>query len=489
MSLKNNTIYIATIIFIIIKIFTLVIFLKQTEDDSIFYASFLSRSGGDTYSYVSPMKNYTCTGSYFVEKNDEKFYSIRPPHYMIIYFLLYKLRFTEENIFNLISILQFILSIISSVLLSILLYKTFKNRIIFYISIFFFALNSSISAFNHIILPESIALSFTSIAIFLLYRYKYNEKYRYLFFSVFLLSFSIQIRPYLVLSLFIPLIIIYKIYKFNIIKDYFKISRHLVVYFIPIFIVFAPWILRNYQVYHKIIPYEYRLLDYYYGYNYENSTTKYKRKLLSAVGESDVFWEKKSMSSFFEDNNSRFKKESEFKFKQYHFSKSIGMPEYQKAREMYLESNDKFFDEKDKNTNIYFENMTDTYRNEKWFNFYLLSPLKNIINMIFHKGTYHLPFTFENSNLLFKFWKYMEFLTYQFILFFSIIGFFIFLIKKNSLIFLSLIPFSIIFTTLLLKHFEYRYFALSYPVLIVYASYALYNILIKIQNYTRMNLH
>jgi hypothetical protein len=83
----------------------------------------------------------------------------------------------------------------------------------------------------------------------------------------------------------------------------------------------------------------------------------------------------------------------------------------------------------------------------------------------------------------------MEFLTYQFILFFSIIGFFIFLIKKNSLIFLSLIPFSIIFTTLLLKHFEYRYFALSYPVLIVYASYALYNILIKIQNYTRMNLH
>lgn len=84
-------------------------------------------------------------------------------------------------------------------------------------------------------------------------------------------------------------------------------------------IIFVPWTYRNYKIYNTIAPYDYKLLDYYYGENYEKSIRLAKVKLLRIFGESDTFWDIKSMSSFFENDTSEFKQQSLFKFEDNYF--------------------------------------------------------------------------------------------------------------------------------------------------------------------------
>jgi hypothetical protein len=252
-------------------------------------------------------------------------------------------------------------------------------------------------------------------------------------------------------------------------------------------IVLGPWTYRNYKIYGVIAPYDYKILDYYYNENYNNSVVYNKRQLLSSQGEGDVFWDIDCMSSFFEDSTSEFKRNSRVQFSDYNFCKGISIKEYQFSRSYYLDvmkhPNDLI---KQNRSKKYFNYLTTIYRKEKPFNYYILSPLKMICKSIFHKGTFYLPFTLEqaNSNFLLKIWKYSEFILYQFLLFFSIIGIFFSLINKNKYLILLLFPISCILTMYLIKGNEYRYFGISYPVLYIFASYGINIFFSKIKLFT-----
>ena len=99
--------------------------------------------------------------------------------------------------------------------------------------------------------------------------------------------------------------------------------------------------------------------------------------------------------------------------------------------------------------------------------------------MVFHNSTYFFPFTFNQDSsfaILLKLWKLSEFALYKLILVFSFLGAIICVLKKKHEALFILLPLSVLITTSLLGHAEYRYFTLSYPILFIFAIYGLITI-------------
>ncbi len=468
----------------IVKCILLLIFIYYSPDKQ-FFPNKIYADGGDTFSYIEPMQNYITNGIYYVKAHNENYYSVRPPHYTIIYLFLQKIGLQKDASFNIIVLIQIIINSLSIVALSLLIVNITKKKYSYYLMLVILSLTTSMSYFNHYILPESLVISCTSLALYCIYKYYFNNNSYYLILASFLFAFSVQMRPYIILSLFIPYFFILIIFMRN--KDYKSLVRSSLFAFIAMSIIFTPWIYRNYKIYQKIVPYDYRLYDYYYGKDYQTSVRKAKSEFLNAVGETDTYWDTKCLSSFFEDNNSRFKQNSLYKFKKDNYSKSISKDNYNIARELYLEAlKDKGNIYKKNKATSYFNYLTKLYSKEKPLNYYVFSKIKILKYMIFHNGTYFLPFNFNQSSsfsILLKLWKIGEFILYKSLLILSILGVVIGIFKKKEEIIFILIPLSVIGISLIMGIGEYRYFTLSYPVLFLFAIYSTTLIFDRIKQY------
>jgi hypothetical protein len=450
-----------------------------------FFDFHIANEAGDTFSYLIPIENYIKEGSYYAAKNGIKYYAVRPPHYMILYYFFNVFGFAKTTIFSLMVLFQIALHSLSVVLLSLAVSNIFNKKRLFYFCLIFMLMSSSISYLNMLIVPESIVISLVSISIYFFTKYINFKKVIYLIIGTFCIALAVQLRPYIMLGLIIPFAtILYLFYINRSIKSFVKDS---VLLLFVLVIVIGPWTYRNYKIYGVIAPYDYKILDYYHVENVKNSYLFSKKNFVNSQGEGEVFWDIDCMSSFFEDSTSEFKRNSRFQFSDYNFCKGISIKEYQLSRSYYLDviknPNDLI---KQNRAKHYFNNLTAIYRREKPFNYYILSPLKMISKSIFHKGTFYLPFTMEqaNSNFLLKIWKYSEFFLYQFLLFFSIIGIVFSSIDKNKYLILLLFPASCILTMYLIRGNEYRYFGYSYPVLFVFASYGINIFFSKIKIFT-----
>jgi hypothetical protein len=478
-----------SIVLIIVFFFNLI----KTYYFSLFYANLnffdflIANEAGDTFSYLIPIDNYINEGSYYATKHGIKYYAIRPPHYMILYYFFNVFGLAKTTIFSMMVLFQIAFHSLSVVLISLAVSNIFNKKKLFYFCLIFMLMSSNISYLNMFIIPESIVISLVSISIYFYSKYINFKNVIYLIICTFCIALAAQLRPYIMLGLIIPFAtILYFFYLKRSIKSFVKDT---VLLLFVLLIVIGPWTYRNYKIYGVIAPYDYKILDYYYNENYNNSVVYNKRQLLSSQGEGDIFWDIDCMSSFFEDSTSEFKKNSRVQFSDYNFCKGLTMKEYEESRVLYLNALNNPKDSIIKNkAKQYFHNLTSIYTKEKPLNFYIFSPLKMIGKSIFHKGTFYLPFTLEqaNSNFLLKIWKYSEFILYQFLLFFSIIGIFFSFLNKNKYLILLLFPISCILTMYLIRGNEYRYFGISYPVLYIFASYGIFlsfNSLLKFKNF------
>lgn len=484
MEINNKIKFASFLVVFIFKSFLIFLFIYFSPNIQFFPEKIYSEAG-DTFSYIESMQNYITNGIYYVKAHNENYYSVRPPHYTIIYLFLQKIGLQKDASFNIIVLIQIIINSLSIVALSLLIVNITKKKYSYYLMLVILSLTTSMSYFNHYILPESLVISCTSLALYCIYKYYFNNNSYYLILASFLFAFSVQMRPYIVLSLFIPYFFILIIFMRN--KDYKSLVRSSLFAFIAMSIIFTPWIYRNYKIYQKIAPYDYKILDYYYGGDYQTSIRKAKLDFLKAVGETDTYWDIKCMSSFFEDDKSRFKQSSIFKFKKYNFSKSISMDNYNIARDLYLKAiNDKDNINKKNEAIDYFNYLTKLYCKEKPLNYYVFSKIRILKYMIFHNGTYFLPFNFNQSSsfsILLKLWKIGEFILYKSLLILSILGVVIGIFKKKEEIIFILIPLSVIGISLIMGIGEYRYFTLSYPVLFLFAIYSTTLIFDRIKQY------
>lgn len=482
MEINNKIKFASFLVVFIFKSFLIFLFIYFSPNIQFFPEKIYSEAG-DTFSYIESMQNYISDGTYYVKSYNEIYYSVRPPHYLTIFYLLKEVGLSTDNALNFLVLIQTIINSLSILALALLVMYMTKKKYLFYLMLGILAFTSSMSYFNQIILPESLVISCISIAIYLTYKYYLRQNNYILILASILIAFSVQMRPYIVFSLLLPYLYIFLLFIKN--KDYNFLIKNVLLVFIAMSFIFIPWIYRNYKIYQKIAPYDYKILDYYYGGDYQTSIRKAKLDFLKAVGETDTYWDIKCMSSFFEDDKSRFKQSSIFKFKKYNFSKSISMDNYNIARDLYLKAiNDKDNINKKNEAIDYFNYLTKLYCKEKPFNYYALSKIKILQYMIFHNGTYYFSFEFNQDSsfsILLKLWKIGEFILYKLLLILSFIGMGACIFKKRNEVLFILVPFSVICISIIRGSGEYRYLTLSYPVLFIFAIYSIHLIIDRIK--------
>ena len=281
-------------------------------------------------------------------------------------------------------------------------------------------------------------------------------------------AIAIQLRPYLMLSFLIPLIFMVNFWVKS--RNSNRFLTHLIAFLFPFLLIIGSWTYRNYKIYHIFAPYEYKLLDFYVNDNFNESAFVAKKEFINSLGYSDIFWDNKNPSSFFEDSSSRFKLTSHFNYPQNW--PLTDFSELTKTRD-YLLKYQKTKSIQDKKRCIKaFNNLTDSLKNQHPFQRFIAIG-QITYRMIIQSNTYFIPFT-TNQGIIVVFWKIFEVLIYILLLSGSFIGTCISIIKRqySKYLVLILIPISIVLLTIYNRHAETRYFLYSIPSLTILSCFA-----------------
>ena len=196
----------------------------------------------DTFTYLSPIESLIDKGKY-----DPDF---RMPGYGIIYLPLYFL-FSRIAAYNILLLIQLLLSAISVYVLAITTEKLFKQPFFFYAVFYLYALSYNVCTYDSTVLTESFTTSFLIILVFFFIRYFENRNSTaYLVISGVLLTWVIFLRPVFVPIMFLFLLLLF----FLNVGTKKQILIACITFISPFILIDGAWIVRNYIHYKKIIP-------------------------------------------------------------------------------------------------------------------------------------------------------------------------------------------------------------------------------------------
>jgi len=207
-------------------------------------AGCLTAFTGDSFSYTGAMENYINNGEYYFEFNDKKIYAGRVPHYSIPYYM-FRQFFNKNTALDLLILSQLLLEAIAFFIVSLILLKITRSRLIFFISLLFSAASFYYTYPSLTPITDSPASSLLLISFWFLFRYLSSttpNTRNWIFFCV-LLSLATIFRPYFGLIFIFVLAFLLIRYKLTI-STIFKRSA---VYGIALLLFLSPWIIRNYS--------------------------------------------------------------------------------------------------------------------------------------------------------------------------------------------------------------------------------------------------
>ena len=428
-----------------------------------FYGLFMALSSGDTFSYFEPIQNYIKYGEYYLTKGDRAYYAVRPPYYGVLYLALDSFM-QESAIPTAISVINILFDAASTLAISIIVGEATKSKGMFYFCLLVSTLSINMSHLAVYLIPDSLVISFTTLSLFYCFRAKAECNSRKLIVSSALIAVSIGLRPYI--ALLLPAMIWYSI-EHQAVSGLLRMSiRKIVLVLIPIVLIIGPWTVRNYVKYDSFAPYEYDLINAYYGEDFVKSPQGAKRRFLTAIGESDIPWDIASAASFFEPDHSEYKINSKYKFPVW-LRESVPMSQLESIRSMLVTG------DVDQVTTNAFDHLVERIKSESPIRYYLLNNFKRVSYMIGHSGSYYLPISkkftcFKQYQLI---WKVFESFVYWMAIIFFPLGVFVMIMEKNRF-FVPLIslPLSVIvLSAFVIQHSEYRYFHYAFPAVLISA--------------------
>ena len=243
-------------------LFCLQIHLHPVENTQFQLENFWGGTWGDTGSYFEPIDNFIRFGKYAPD--------YRMPGYGIIYFPL-ALMFSKATAFNIIIIIQLVLSVLSVYCLALTAKNIFNRDMYFYLTFYLMAFSTFSSLYDSILLTESLATSLLIISIFFFTLYYRRQKNYLLIFSGLSLTWVIFLRP-----VFFPVLLLLALFLL-----FSKSGKTALLYLLfPFILSDGLWVMRNYNYYHRFIP----LTKSLYVYNSENSYHAYVYKFCRAWG-------------------------------------------------------------------------------------------------------------------------------------------------------------------------------------------------------------
>ncbi|MBB6460743.1 glycosyltransferase family 39 protein [Flammeovirga kamogawensis] len=469
--MKNKKYFFLYFIFIVIKItITLYLFnLSQCNyKSSDLLSGILYSEGGDTFSYLDPFENLISENSYHFYNGKNNVYAGRMPQYGFIYYI-FRHFFNKETSSNLQVLLQFILEVISSVILLHLVRKYFKNNITFLLSYVILLTSTYWSSYTLTLSPESIGISIMIFALYLYYSWKSNQNNRYLFLVGLCLTYITGLKPYMgILFVFIGLDIIFFSITNNISLQ--KFIKFCFLFSITYIVFTLTWSYRNYYTTSK----PYILTEPYSGYQtYKKPISQSFRNFIGNLGEIEEAWNKKALSSFFYK-----KKESIYTIDDIPLSNLCNKDSILVIREI-VSNMYKYEDKQDTLMANRIDVLAQSYIEDKPHS-KITSRLKLIPKFLLHSGSFYLPIS-KSFNCYKSYQmpiKYYESLLYYFVLIFGFIGLFLFTIHTKDFILISIPLFLILLFCVVLRHIEWRYFLYSFISLFWGTTYFI-NICIK----------
>ncbi len=474
MSFKSKYLVVVVILKLLLFAFIHYGYLKNEPNNmtGVFY------NGKDYTSYISPVINLIDNGTYYEQSDTKKLYAHKAPGMLPIFGIIYFLT-GSANIglaLNLLVLVQLLAECLAAYLLVVLANNLFKNNRINWLVVVLNGLCAYVSFYTHQTTSEAFVTCFIIFAFYFFERYYATQSINYLFFSGFFIAWSIFFRPVRCV-IFIPFT--YLIFT-GIGSSFFnhlvkKIKLTLLLAFT--FLLFdGIWISRNYMQLNRIIPFDICL---------ENFGTPQFRSMLALItswGGNNQTWIDKSEANWFFASDIN-KPSSEAELETYHFPKHVvqllGTKKLEELRYLNRISSDK----KDSANYLKFENeleskckiYIDKYKANYSIQYYFISGFRCLKSLLFPKQTFSLSFT---SNSLFeKVIRITFFLQYYFILLIFIVSLVSLYKLKNKIItaMVCTILLVIVVYTFLYKQTENRYLISVFPLVIVAASYGIYN--------------
>jgi len=213
----------------------------------------------------------------------------------------------------------------------------------------------------------------------------------------------------------------------------------------------------------KIVPFH---QDIYAGYGFTPANFAV-RNFIQTIGESIVFWDTKSAACYFEAPEGMT---CDYNFPSRIFNSNLTFENIEEARTIYLNYKKNPSDSLAQLTISKFNLLSDNYKKDHAFAYYILNPMMLCKNFLIHSGSYYLPIKKDSACYHSYQWalKLFQSLLYYLSLVFGFLGIFLLSRKfKNSFIIISIPIYLIIMFPIYFKMTEYRYFSTAYPFLLI----------------------
>jgi len=238
-------------------LFLLEIHIHLVEDSNYHIQGFWGSTWGDSGSYLLPIENLIHYGKYSPD--------YRIPAYGALYFPLLLL-FSKATACNILIIIQFIFSSLSVYCLALTAIYIFKKNVFFYLTFYLFALSTYSCLYDDILMTESLTTSMLIFSIFYFSRYFESKKIIYLTISGLCMAWAVLLRP-----VFTPLFaVLIVIFIYNTRKKILCL-----VLLLPFILFDGLWIIHNYSIYNKLIPFNKSIYIYHSENNYQTSVLNF----------------------------------------------------------------------------------------------------------------------------------------------------------------------------------------------------------------------
>jgi hypothetical protein len=412
------------------------------------------------------MENYITQGKFYFENGTREVFAGRMPYYGIIYFVV-RLFASPHTSYDIISFLQIFTECIAIVMLGMLAYRLSKSLFAFLVTVILATISLYISYWSLYLLPESFSFSFFIFFIYYYLLFKKSGEQKHFYLYTLFLVLLILLKPY-----YFPVIgfVFFDSFTNNFSFRSFQFSkalRHGLFISIILMLFLSPWIIRNYLLMHRFVPFQESVTA---GYNYTEADFACRRFIQAWGGEASQFWDKRSASCYFIPHPEL---PCEYRFPDYVFVKGYTFSDIETVRNKYVVLQAHYNDSLNGAVSKEFDRLTRLFKAEKPLRYYVIAPLHRIGGMLFHSGSFYLPI-----NVTFKCYKpyqfglkYLESLLYYFILFFGTAGLiYIYFKDKTTSVLIAIPVYIIVLFCIILKANENRYYMHCYPLLILGAA-------------------
>ena len=468
----------------------------------------------DTKSYILPIENFLQYGIYIEDFREPLSQYIRMPGYGSIY-LAFRFFTDTHTAKNLLVLLQIVLSGVSIYYLSLTAYRICPRKLTFYFCFVLYASSAFVSMYDGYLLSESLSVSTLIFSVYLIAEVLSGTLFgrsalMKLFCAGIWLTISVFMRPAAapLFLLFIPFVV------FRLNGGDWKMRAISLFGFIGIFcIAEASWVLRNFGISGKVIPFQYNSWIHITG-NSVKDVEYYAYEWVRTVGESSIFYEFNTLSAWLFDSeftNKTYKPPSRILTSAYTvdsldkiksellsyrskfgiFSSAMSI---NKSKQSTPSLNINLNQQAALELNQTFSRYTDSYRTERPMDYYVINRFRLLKTFLFHSGTGNYPLRSfaemkQNKDVMGIFFKLSQSVLYWLILLAGTAGVVvgIWLDRFKGLLLASLVGYTVLITPFYIKILEMRFLCLAYPFLVVSASICLAVVFFQILTWRRAN--